>query len=140
MRKLSAYEMYLSKLRRSYGWDKAPRWIAEAGWLLFDAKRELMNQCSGWGFPEAVWASLPGLKERIDPEDFPPEIREYVKIYRDVLSEMYITLMSNQSEYYANKHNLTKAGRRKMREYLDMLPDVPDIEPPDDSQTDGTRE
>ena len=140
MRKLSAYEMYLSKLRRSYGWDKAPRWIAEAQRLLCDSKRELMNQCSGQSVSKEAMTWLEGLKEKIVPNDFPPEIREHVKIYRNVLSEMYLTLTGNRNEYFISEYTLTKAGRRKMREYLDMLPDVPDIEPPDNTQTDETRE
>ena len=65
----------------------------------------------------------------------PIELREGAKDCVTVLSEMYHTLTEEADKYFINQWTLSRQGRKKMREYLGILPSVSDIMPPKTSFT-----
>jgi len=43
---------------------------------------------------------------------------------------MYTELMEHKNQYFLNEWTLTKAGRKKMREYVEKLPSSRGLNPP----------
>ena len=135
MRVPTPYEQYILRLKDYYmikGMER-PSWIDAAGRyysMLFHSSRDLNEQCSNTNIPSATMEWLSKLDQSLALEDLPVELREGSKDYVMVLSEMYNTLTEGFDEYFINEWTLSRAGRKKMREYLNALPSVRSINPP----------
>ena len=140
MRAPTPYEEYLWRLRDYYrikGLDK-PAWIDTASEyyeILFDAGRELYRQCSDTNIRKSTMEWLSRLEQSHLSDELPIELREGAKDCVTVLSEMYHTLTEEADKYFINQWTLSRQGRKKMREYLGILPSVSDIMPPKTSFT-----
>lgn len=140
MRAPTPYEEYLRRLRDYYrikGLDK-PAWIDTASEyyeILFDAGRDLYRQCSDTNIRKSTMEWLSRLEQSHLSDELPIELREGAKDCVTVLSEMYHTLTEEADKYFINQWTLSRQGRKKMREYLGILPSVSDIMPPKTSFT-----
>lgn len=140
MRAPTPYEEYLWRLRDYYrikGLDK-PAWIDTASEyyeILFDAGRDLYRQCSDTNIRKSTMEWLSRLEQSHLSDELPIELREGAKDCVTVLSEMYHTLTEEADKYFINQWTLNRQGRKKMREYLGILPSVSDIMPPKTSFT-----
>ena len=135
MRKPTPYEEYLWRLRDYYrikGLEQ-PLWIDTAAKyynMLFYSGRELHEQCSNTNIPKSTMNWLAELDRSLISEDLPVELREGAAECVTVLSEMFHTLTEGADKYFISQWTLSRAGRKKMREYLNNLPSVRNIMPP----------
>ncbi len=135
MRGPTPYEKYILRLKDYYkikGMER-PSWIDAASeyyGMLFYSGRDLNQQCSNTNIPKATMEWLSKLDQTLVSEDLPAELREGARDCIMVLSEMYHTLTEGSDEYFINQWTLSRAGRKKMREYLNALPSVSNIKPP----------
>lgn len=135
MRGPTPYEEYLWRLRDYYRINRLqqPSWLDAATkyyGMLFYAGRELHEQCSNTNIPKTTMNWLSELDKSLISEDLPAELREGARDCVTVLSEMYHTLIEGTDKYFINQWTLSRAGRKKMREYLNILPSVRNIMPP----------
>lgn len=135
MRMPTIYEKYLWRMRDYYrikGLEQ-PSWIDAATRyysMLFYAGRELHEQCSRTNIPKETIEWLSSLDHSLVSDDLPLELREGARECVAVLSEMYHTLIEGKDRYFINQWTLSREGRKKMREYLNILPTVRNIMPP----------
>ena len=73
---------------------------------------------------------LSELDQSLISEDLPVELREGATECVAVLSDMFHTLTEGADKYFISQWTLSRAGRKKMREYLNNLPTVRNIMPP----------
>ena len=134
MRMPTIYEKYLWRMRDYYrikGLER-PSWIDAATRyysMLFYAGRELHEQCSRTNIPKETIEWLSSLDHSLVSDDLPLELREGARECVAVLSEMYHTLIEGKDRYFINQWTLSREGRKKMREYLNILPSVRNIIP-----------
>ena len=110
-----------------------PSWIDAATRyysMLFYAGRELHEQWSRTNIPKETIEWLSSLDHSLVSDDLPLELREGARECVAVLSEMYHTLIEGKDRYFINQWTLSREGRKKMREYLNILPTVRNIMPP----------
>lgn len=135
MRGPTPYEEYLMRLRDYYrikGMER-PSWVDAASeyyHMLFYSGRDLHEQCSNTNISKATMEWLSKLDQTLVSEDLPAELREGARNCVFALSEMYHTLTKGSDIYFVNQWTLSRAGRKKMREYLNALPSVSSIRPP----------
>ena len=104
--------------------DKADRYYRR----LVDAKRYMGEICTSTNISKENMKWLESLEtESLD--DLPVEMRSETRV-NDCLVGMYKELMAGKDEYFINEWTLSKKGRHKMREYIDAMPSIRDVEPP----------
>lgn len=134
MRKSTEYENYLFRLIKYYKIKnmETPSWIGKAKHYytkLYYTARDLSEMCTNTAIPKATMEYLANLE--IEPlDDFPIEMTEGRANINSVLMDMYKELIDGRDIYFINEWTLSKLGRKKMREYINMLPTVHGIMPP----------
>ena len=137
MRRPSAYEMYLYRLRKYYEIKhlECPVWVDKAKkYYCFLAQRPYREMCSDTAIPKAVMAFLSRLsKDELD--DIPEELVAGASENITVLKEMYRELISDKDLCFINEWTLSKKGRRVMRGFVDRIPSAYEIMPPENEFT-----
>ncbi len=142
MRRPTAYEIYLSRMRDYYKIKnhEQPDWIEQASihyYRLYNAKQDLDKMCSNSGISKSTMEWLASIKDNSYQQraDLPEEIKiRAADIFR-CLSDLYDELIEGKNEYFIHEWTLTKTGRRKMRDYINKMPSLGEVTPP---QTDFT--
>lgn len=134
MRGPTAYETYLQRLADYYKIKRIdkPEWIDKASRYysrLYYSARSFSEMCHDTAIPKATMEYLANLGED-SLDDLPKELISGGGDINSVLKDMYRELLSGKEEYFINEWTLSKAGRRKMREFVNRIPSASGIMPP----------